>query len=500
MDAAIAANAFLGFADPGMNGIGGDLFAIVWDAETQQLYGLNASGKSPEKMTIEHLRTAQQNGQTISIGPLSVTTPGCVDGWFELHERFGTLDMTTLLAPTIQYAKEGVPITQETADFLKMVEESILQADNPSFKKLFVRNNRFPRKGEIFKNPELASTLEIISKKGRDGFYKGKVAAQIAQHFKQRGGFLSEKDLATHESKWVDPVSINYRGYDVWEIPPNGQGIAALQILQILEGFDVSSMGFGTVDHIHHFIEAKKLAYEDLAKYYGDPDFGDIPVETLLSKDYAAERRKLITPDKAGEYPPGLQSGDHTIYLTTTDKEGNMVSFIQSLSALLGSREVPDGLGFPLQNRGGSGFVLDEDHISGYAPGKRPFHTIIPAFVTKDGKPYISFGLMGGDMQPQGHAQMMVNIIDFGMNLQEAGDAPRIYHRGSNLWNSHVKGPGVTHLESGFSYDTISQLMDKGHDIRMRKGVYGGYQAIMIKDGVYYGASESRKDGQAAGY
>lgn len=500
IDAAIAANAFLGLADPGMNGIGGDLFAIVWDAKTEKLYGLNASGKSPGKMTIEHLRAAKERGETILQGPLSVTTPGCVDGWFELHERFGKLAFEKLLSPTIQYAREGVAITQETADIFERMEESIQQEDNPTFKEVYFEDNKFPRKGEIFRNPDLANTLEIIADKGRDGFYKGQVASRIEAHFKKRSGFLSKQDLAKHSSIWVEPVSINYRGYDIWEIPPPGQGMSALQILNILEGFDMGQMRFGSSEHIHHFVEAKKLAYEDLAKYYGDPEFGDIPMETLLSKEYANDRRKLINSNKAGEYYPGLESGDHTIYLTVADKDGNMVSFIQSLSSIFGSKEVPQGLGFPLQNRGGTGFILEEDHISVYAPNKRPFHTIIPAFVTKDGKPFISFGLMGGDMQPQGHAQMILNLIDFGMNLQEAGDAPRIRHTGTVIWNGHVKGVGSTYLESGFDYETISELMDKGHNIRMGKGMYGGYQAIMLKDGVYYGASESRKDGQAAGY
>lgn len=500
VDAAIAANAFLGFADPGMNGIGGDLFAIVWDAKTQKLYGLNASGKSPEDMTLEHLKQAKESGQSLLFGPLSVTTPGCVDGWFELHNRFGKLEFSQLLRPTIEYAREGVPITQETADNFKAMEDGIQKQDNPTFKEVFFVNNRFPRKGEIFQNTDLANTLQIIADKGRDGFYKGKVANQIEGHFKAQGGFLSKKDLANHQSKWVDPVSINYRGYDVWEIPPNGQGIAVLQILNILEGFDMGSMDFGSAEHLHHFLEAKKLAYEDLSKYYGDPDFGHIDLETLLSKEYASSRRNLIKSDKAGEYHPGLSSGDHTIYLTTADKQGNMVSLIQSNSSLFGSTEVPAGLGFPLQNRGGTGFVLEEGHISQYAPKKRPFHTIIPAFVTKDGKPFISFGLMGGDMQPQGHAQMIINIIDFGMNLQEAGDAPRVRHFGSALLNGHVQGVGTTYLESGFDYETISKLIDNGHRIGMTKGAYGGYQAIMLKDGVYYGASESRKDGQAVGY
>lgn len=500
VDAAIAANAFLGFADPGMNGIGGDLFAIVWNAESKQLYGLNASGKSPQDLSYDQLKAAVESGRPKLQGPLSVTTPGCVDGWSELHARFGKLQFSELLAPVIQYARQGVPITQETADFFAALEPAVRQIDNPTFKQVFFKDGRFPRKGEVFSNPDLANTLEIIAQQGRDGFYRGKVAAAIEDHMKARGGYLSSQDLADHQSKWVDPVSINYRGYDVWEIPPNGQGIAALQTLQILEGFDLKAMGYGSADHIHHFVEAKKLAYEDLSKYYGDPDFNDIPVETLLSKDYAATRRANINRDQAGEYFPGLSSGDHTIYLTAADSEGNMISLIQSLSMIFGSGEVPSGLGFPLQNRGGTGFVLEEGHVSVYAPGKRPFHTIIPAFVTRDGNPYISFGLMGGDMQPQGHVQIIINLIDFGMNLQEAGDAPRIYHSGSNLGRSHVSGAGDIYLESGFDYETISTLLDRGHNIRMAKGYYGGYQAIMKKDGIYIGASESRKDGQAAGY
>lgn len=500
IDAAIAANAFLGFADPGMNGIGGDLFAIVWDAKTQKLYGLNASGRSPQSLTLAFLKEQEQKGNFHFRGPLSVTTPGCVDGWFELHKKFGKLPITELLQPTIRYAREGVPITQETADNFIEVEAGVQQqSDIKNFKTLYFKGGRFPRKGEIYANPDLANTLEIISKKGRDGFYRGEVAQKIEAHMKSIGGFLTANDLAKHYAEWIDPISVNYRGYDVWEMPPNGQGMGVLEMLNILEGFDIAKMGYGSVAHVHHFVEAKKLAYEDMAVYYGDPAFGKIPTDELLSKDYSSKRRTLINPNKAGIYHPGLNSGDHTIYLTAADKEGNMVSFIQSNSALFGSREVAQGLGFVLQNRGG-GFVLEEGHINTYASGKRPYHTIIPAFVTKDGKPFLSFGVMGGDMQPQGHVQIILNIIDFGMNLQEAGDAPRIYHRGT--WNTtgHINSEGETNLESGFSYEVIRDLINMGHSIRMRTGVYGGYQAIMLKDGVYYGASESRKDGYAAGY
>lgn len=499
VDAAIAANAFLGFADPGMNGIGGDLFAIVWDPKTQELHGLNASGKSPEGLSYAQLKSEVSNGRSYTTGALSVTTPGCVDGWIALHERFGDLPFAELLDPAIQYAREGVPITSETADTFTPAENSIQNSDNPSFKKVFLIDNHFPNKGDIFKNPDLANTLEIIAREGREGFYQGPVAGAIEKHMKKQGGYLTAKDLLENKPKWIAPVSINYRGYDVWELPPNGQGIGALQILNILENFEVNKMGYGSVGHIHHFIEAKKIAYEDMAMYYGDPEFNTIPLVELLSKEYATKRSKLIDPDNSGIYEPGLESGDHTVYLTVADKNGMMVSFIQSLSSLFGSKEVPEGLGFALQNRG-SGFVLEEGHINQYEPGKRPFHTIIPAFVTKDNKPFLSFGVMGGDMQTQGHAQIIMNIIDFGMNLQEAGDAPRIYHLGSRARFGHVEGVGETFLESGFDYEVISQLMDRGHRIRMSKGIYGGYQAIMLKDGVYYGASEARKDGQAAGY
>lgn len=499
VDAAIAANAFLGLADPGMNGIGGDLFAIVWSAKDQKLYGLNASGKSPKNMTYDFLKKEIEKGNSYRIGPWSVTTPGCVGGWVELHKKFGVLAFGDLLTPAINYAKAGIPVTSEVADNFNSVEEEFQKSDNPNFKKVYFVNDRFRRKGEIFKNPDLAHSLEIVAKEGRDGFYKGTIAKTIADHVKKQGGFLSNEDLEQNSPVWVEPISTNYRGYDVWELPPNGQGISVLQILNILEGVDFSKIQYGSAEHVHYFLEAKKLAYEDMAKYYGDPNFGAIPLKELLSKEYAASRKKLIDPFKAGAYLPGMPMGDHTIYLTVADKDGNMVSLIESNSALFGSREVPDGLGFVLHNRG-SGFVLEAGHINQYTPQKRPFHTLIPAFVTKDGKPFISFGVMGGDMQPQGHTQIIMNLIDFGMNLQEAGDAPRIFHEGTTARRGHVPGIGDTYLESGFSYETIGGLLGRGHNIRMAKGSYGGYQAIMLKDGVYYGASESRKDGHAAGY
>jgi len=502
VDAAIAANAVLGLVEPTGNGIGGDLFAIVWDAKTKKLYGLNASGRSPYSLTLDHFK---QLGLTHipSHGPLPITVPGAVDGWFELHKRFGSLPMTDILAPAIQYAREGFPVTELIAYYWQR-SVPILEK-YPGFRETFMPNGRAPRKGEIFKNPRLANTLEKIANGGRDVFYKGEIARTIDAFMKRVGGFLSYKDLADHKSEWVEPVSTNYRGYDIWELPPNGQGIAALQILNILEGFDVKSMGFGSTEYIHYFVEAKKLAFEDRAKFYADPDFNKIPVKELISKEYAAKRRKLIDPHHAARRyeagNPALEAGD-TIYLTVADEQGNMVSLIQSNYRGMGSGLSPDGLGFIFQDRGEL-FNLKEGEFNTYAPHKRPFHTIIPAFITKDGKPLMSFGVMGGAAQPQMHAQIVINIVDFGMNLQEAGDAPRILHLGSSQpTGEKMTDGGTVFLESGIPYETVRELVKRGHRVQVNVGGFGGYQAIRYdaENGVYYGASESRKDGQAAGY
>ncbi|PWU04182.1 MAG: gamma-glutamyltransferase [Bacteroidetes bacterium] len=500
VDAAIAANAMLALTEPSMCGPGGDLFAIVWDAKEKKLFGLNASGRSAMGMTAEWFKSKNYSAIP-SRGPLSVSVPGCVDGWFSLHDKFGRLPMTDILTPAINYANEGIPVGSEIVDndnFLNLTYKDVLDK-NENFKKLYMPQGRFPVKGEIFKNPELANTLSKIAKGGRDAYYKGDIAKAIVDHITKNGGFLSMQDFANHHSEWVDPVSTNYRGYDVWELPPNGQGIAVLEILNILEGYNMASFGYGSKEHVHLFTEAKKLAYEDMAKYYGEPNGQKIPVAQLISKEYAAERRKLINPNLAGVYEPGPISPGHTIYLTVADKDGNMVSFIQSNAGLYGSFEVPAGLGFALQNRGAS-FELSTGEINSYAPGKRPFHTIIPAFVTKEGKPWLSFGVMGGDMQPQGHVQILLDLIDFKMSLQEAGDAPRINHSGTLPVRGHIKTPGTIQMESGFSYETIRALMTMGHQIQFGYGIFGGYQAIMFDGKVYYGASDPRKDGQAAGY
>lgn len=500
VDAAIAANAALGLMEPTGNGIGGDLFAIVWDAKTQKLHGLNASGRSPLSLSRQYF-IDEGLDKIPAFGPLPVSVPGCVDGWFELHDKFGILPMDELLSPTIEYAEKGFPVTELIAYYLERSGRFL--SKYPNFKETYMPNGKTPQKGEVFKNPDLGNTLRKIGEGGRDAFYKGEIASTIAQYIKENGGFLTEEDLEKHYSEWVEPVSVNYRGYDVWELPPNGQGIAALQILKMLEAYDIASMGWSSAEYVHLFTEAKKLAFEDRAKYYADPDFNKNPVEWLISDRYADERRKLINENRAArEFPAGEFESDNTIYLTTSDKDGNMVSLIQSNYRGMGSGMTPTGLGFVLQDRGEM-FTLEEGHYNSYEPGKRPFHTIIPGFITKEGRPYISFGLMGGAMQPQGHAQIVINMVDFRMNLQEAGDAPRIYHDGSSEpTGEKMTDGGTLYLESGFPYETVRSLIGKGHKVAYTVGPYGGYQAIMWDEvnKVYYGASESRKDGQAAGY
>ena len=434
-----------------------------------------------------------------SHGPLPVSVPGAVDGWFEINKKFGSMKMKDILQPAINYANDGFPVTELIAYYWN---RSIALQRFPGFKETFMPNGKTPAKGEIFKNPRLAKTFEIIAKGGRDAYYKGEIAQKIVTYVREQGGFLSLRDFEDHHSDWVEPINVNYRGYDIWELPPNGQGTAALQMLNILENYDIASMGFGSDAYMHTFIEAKKLAFEDRAKYYSDMDFNKLPIDQLISKEYAKERAALIKERSARSYPAGELEMGNTIYMTVADKDGNMVSLIQSNYRGMGSGMTPGDLGFILQDRGEL-FSLDKNHMNVFEPHKRPFHTIIPAFITKDGKPYISFGLMGGAMQPQGHAQIVVNLIDFGMNLQEAGDAPRIRHDGSSQPTGEVMiDGGVVNLESGFSFETINALMARGHKIQFSKGGYGGYQAIMWdeKNKVYYGASESRKDGQAAGY
>ena len=498
IDAAIAANAVLGLVEPTGCGIGGDLFAIIWSADEKKLFGLNSSGPAPKNISINKLKEMGLE-KIPPYGPLPVTVPGAVAGWVSIHKKFGLLEFNELFNDAINYAENGFPVSELVAYYLE--RSSKIFATYPNFKDVWMPNGKTPKKGEIFINKNLAENYKEIANTYGKSFYSGKIAENIVNTVNAQGGFFSMSDLNSFEPEWINPVSTNYRGYDVWELPPNGQGIAALQILNILERFDIESMGFGTSDYIHLFTEAKKVVYEDRAKYYADTNFSNIPVEKLISKEYANERSKLINLKKSSKsFNPGnLEIGD-TIYLTVADSFGNMVSLIQSNYRGMGSGVVPDNTGFMLQDRGEM-FSLDPNHMNSLMPGKRPFHTIIPAFVTKNDKPFISFGLMGGAMQPQGHAQIIVNLVDFKMNLQEAGDAPRIRHVGSSQpTGEKMLDGGYLSLEKSFDKNEISKLKKMGHKFQYDLGGFGGYQAIMIKDGVYYGASESRKDGHASGY
>jgi gamma-glutamyltranspeptidase / glutathione hydrolase len=532
VDAAIAANAALGLMEPTGSGVGGDLFAIVWDAKTRKLYGYNGSGRAPATLTLAEFQRRKLT-EVPSYGPLPVTVPGAVDGWFALHARFGKLPVAQLLAPSIRYAREGFPVSDVISYYWRLSVPRL--AKFPGFLPQFAdANGQGPGKGALWKNPNLADTYQQLASGGRDAFYKGAIAQLIGRYMAAQGGYLSAADLAAHHGEWVEPISSNYRGVDVWELPPNGQGLAALQILELMERFDVRKMGFGSAEYVHTFTEAKKLAFADRAQFYADAEFAKTPVAALLSEDYSNARAALISPLRAAlivvpgnptdaeraptpsAEPVALNEGD-TIYLTTADAQGNQVSLIQSNFRGMGSGMAPyengKGLGFILQDRGEQ-FVLKAGHANSFAPKKRPFHTIIPAFLTKSVtlpsgetrvQPYLSFGVMGGAMQPQGHAQIVMNLIDFGMNLQEAGDAPRIQHDGSTEpagQNTPMTDGGVLNLETGFEYSVLRTLMRQGHRIEFADGPYGGYQAISRDPvtGVYTGASESRKDGQAAGY
>lgn len=512
VDAAIAANAVLGLVEPTGNGIGGDLFAIVWDAETERLYGLNASGRSPQGLSYEQLMEELDARGADSIPPydlLAVSVPGAVSGWFAMHERFGSLDMEAILSPAIGYAEEGFPVSEQIAAAWQRSVPFLMEhvGDIGAFEETLTIDGRGPEKGEMFRNPDLGATLRLLATEGRSAFYEGEIADRIDAFMREHDGYLRKADFEAHTADWVDPVSVNYRGYDVHQIGPNTQGMAVLQMLQILEGYDLAESGFGTEKTLHRMIEAKKLAFEDRAKHYADPDFHDIPTDTLLSGAYADERRALIAEEASGRVSTGvsvMEDGD-TIYLTTADSEGNMVSLIQSNFRGMGTGFVVPGTGFSFQNRGEL-FSLDPDHPNAYEPGKRPFHTIIPGFVTKDGEPWFSFGNMGGAYQPIGHVSILTNIIDFGMNIQEAGDAFRWRHTDStqptDALDATLNDGGRVSFESAINYDVVRGLRERGHDVTIGGGFYGRYQGIRYdaEQGVFYGASESRVDGQAAGY
>jgi gamma-glutamyltranspeptidase / glutathione hydrolase len=541
VDAAIAANAALGLMEPTGSGIGGDLFVIVWDPATQKLYALNASGRSPSGQTLSQLQDAikkRQNRMFLKVtttnpaamsentkddtipdwGAIAVTIPGTVDGWFTLHQRFGRLSMSRILTPTIGYARNGFPVSEliaeswaeEMSRFRALYNAGEIE-EIANLENVFLSQGMPPAQGDLFRNPDLANTLSQIATEGRNTFYSGSIAHAMDRYFRRIGSPIRAADLAAHRSVWVEPVSTNYRGYDVWELPPNSQGIAALQMLNILEGYNLKAMGRKSPIFWHVLTEAKKQAFADRARFYADPDFAKVPVAELISKERAARQRAAISLHKASKTNVAVlpvDGSNDTIYLTVADSDGMMVSLIQSNYIGMGSGLVPDNgagqtLGFILQNRGAQ-FSLDPHHPNVYAPGKRPFHTIIPGFVTKKGKPLMSFGVMGGTMQPQGHAQIIINMIDFGMGVQAAGDAARLHHDGSPDPESGaaMQNGGVVELESGISNEIAEALRMKGHNVRYAIWPFGGYQAIWRdpETGFYWGASEFRMDGQAAGY
>jgi gamma-glutamyltranspeptidase / glutathione hydrolase len=503
IDAAIATNAAMGLMEPMSCGIGGDLYAIVWDAKSQKLYGLNASGRSPYKATRAFF--AERGLKAIpTTGPLSWSVPGCVDGWDQLQRRFGTRSLAELLEPSIRYAQEGFPVPEVIGRYWQ-IAEARGGALNPNFGRTYLPGGHAPRSGALFKNPTLAHSYREVAEHGRDGYYNGRIAEEIVDFSERAGGLFTLADFKDNTSTWVEPVSTNYRGYDVWEIPPPGQGIATLQMLNILEGYDLAKMGPRSPDYWHLFLESKKLVYADRARYYADPDFAKVPTNWLISKEYAGERRALI--DK-GSTKLAVKPGDEklrsdTIYLCVVDKDRNCVSLIQSNYMGFGSGCVPGNLGFALQNRG-TLFALDPEHQNRLEPHRRPFHTIIPALVTRGGKPWFVFGVMGGDMQPQGQVEVLCNLIDFKMDVQSAGEAPRLEHVGSATPTGRkaATNGGMVQAEPGIPQDVVTELERRGHHVQRIPVNGGGFQGILIdpKTNVLHGGSEVRKDGCAVGY
>lgn len=507
VDAAVAANAVLGLVEPIACGVGGDCFVMLWDPKAGKVEGLNGSGRSPKALSLETVRSRAKNGLIPSYGAVSVSVPGAVDAWWTLHQRYGKLPWKDLFAPAIAHAEEGHAVAQNVAYYLG---RSLTNFTRPgagieeveNFKKIWAAGGATPKEGEVFKNPALGRTYRLIAQHGREGFYGGEVAATIEAYFKRIGGWMTRADLADHHARWDPPHKVNYRGVDVYGLSPNSQGLATLQMLNIMETFDLKAMGFQSAPAIHHGVEAKRLAFEDRAKFYADPDFFKVPTEWLLSKEYARERAKLISPNKilTPVFPGQAPSQGDTTYFTTADKDGMMVSIIQSNYRGMGSGLSPDGLGFMFQNRGEL-FALTDRHANIYAPGKRPFQTIIPGFATKDGAPWLSFGVMGGDMQPQGQAQIISNMVDFGLGVQEAGDSPRWHHGGSSEPTGEPQqGIGVLNLESGVPEATKAALAAIGWKMAADPGGYGGYQAIERWPGRYAAATEMRKDGVALAF
>jgi len=494
VDAAIAMAAMLNVTEPMMTGVGGDAFALVYWAKTKELKGLNASGRAPRALTLDYFAKKKRTTMP-QFGMESITVPGAFDGWVTLLDKYGTMKLADLLAPAIDHAEHGFPVMEKAAEDWAAEVQKLKRS--PAASANYLVNGRAPNAGEIFRQKNLAHTLRVLANGGRDAFYKGEIARAISDYCKKNGGFITVEDLAAQKSDWVDPISTNYRGYTVYEIPPNGQGLTALLALNILEGFDLAAMSAQPDRYYHTLIEAVKLSFADRNRYIADPAFAKVPVTELLSKEYAAGRRALIDPTKASDSPPpgDINVGSDTTYFTVVDKDGNAVSFINSLFDSFGSGVVAGDTGIVLQNRG-SGFSLDPKHPNRIEPGKRPFHTIIPAMVFKGDKLFMSFGVMGGAIQPQGHVQVLVNIIDLGMGLQQAIDAPRF---------RFTSGRSVL-MEDELTTNVIERLLERGHVRGTPPGVLrssmGGGQAIMIDpgSGTLMGASDPRKDGCALGY
>jgi gamma-glutamyltranspeptidase/glutathione hydrolase len=487
-DAAVAAAAVLNVVEPHMTGMGGDVFALFWSAREGRLRGLDASGRAGSLATPDTIRALGMDDVPYR-GARAVTVPGALSGWAALLEEYGTLSLAEALAPAIGIAENGFPVSPIISRQWRG-NVRVLQRDPGASATYLMDGERSPETGEWFRNPDIATSFRMVGEEGPDALYGGRLGARIVETIQAQGGFLTLEDLESHRPEWVEPLSVDFHGYQVWELPPAGQGIAALEMMKILAPLDLESMGHNSADYLHHIVEAKKLAFADLARYVSDRDHLEGDPAALLSDDYIARRRELMDPDRAADrVEPGrpFNSGE-TIYLSVADEEGNMVSFINSVFEYFGSGVVAPGTGFVLQNRG-AGFTLEDGHPNQIAPRKRPFHTLIPGFVTKDGQPHLAFGVMGGSMQPQGHTQLLLNLLVFGMDLQDAIDAPRVRHLG---------GTRIA-LEAPIPDDVRLRLWEMGHTVS-RGGSFGGAQAVLKLVRGWAAGSDPRKDGMAAGH
>jgi gamma-glutamyltranspeptidase/glutathione hydrolase len=513
-DAAVAANACLGLMEPTSSGLGGDCYVMAWDPKQAKVVGMASSGRSPNALSLETARSRARDGVLPRLGAISVSTPGALDGWWTLHQRYGKLKWAELFEPAIHYCENGVPVPQVIGSYIKRNLAIFLKPESgveetANAMHTYAPGGKAPNEYDVFRNPDLGRTYRMIAEGGRDAFYDGPIAKTIDAYFKRIGGWLSSDDLREHHAEWIEPLVTSYRGVDVYGMGANTQGLATLQMLNILELFDLREMGFQSAASIHVQAEAKRLAYEDRARYYADPHFAKIPTEWLNSKEYAKQRAALIRPDRilTPVHPGQAPSHGDTTYFSVADKDGLMVSQIQSNFRGMGSGLVADGLGFMFQDRGEL-FSLQDGHPNIYAPGKRPFQTIIPGFATKNHEPWMAFGVMGGDMQPQGQTQIILNRVDYGLDVQAAGDSPRWHHEGSSQTMGEDLaglGPkGVLRLEAGVPIETRKALIALGWPMGASDGGFGRYECIENRkqgsDRVYAAASEMRADGVALAY